>query len=67
MVTPAQTPAVPLLSVLGETIAVARAAGRTDLVGRLEAAAPPGRAPPRGLVGAGRDGPGKSRLVKARM
>ncbi|SLJ52024.1 Uncharacterised protein [Mycobacteroides abscessus subsp. abscessus] len=39
MVTPAQTPAVPLLSVLGETIAVARAAGRTDLVGRLEAAA----------------------------
>ncbi|WP_280302711.1 hypothetical protein, partial [Nocardia abscessus] len=46
----ATPPAVPLLSVLGETIAAARAAGRNDLVGRREVAAHPVRAPPRRLV-----------------
>ncbi|WP_406234352.1 dynamin family protein [Nocardia sp. NBC_01009] len=61
----AKPPAVPLLSVLGETIAAARAAGRTDLVGRLEVAADRVRDPRRRIVIAGQLGQGKSRFVNA--
>ncbi|WP_067845590.1 dynamin family protein [Nocardia lijiangensis] len=61
----ASAPAVPLLSVLGETIAAARAAGRTDLVGRLETAADRVRDPRRRIVIAGQLGQGKSRFVNA--
>ncbi|MFI9506849.1 dynamin family protein [Nocardia sp. NPDC052566] len=61
----AQPPAVSLLSVLGETIAAARAAGRTDLVARLEAAADRVRDPRRRIVIAGQLGQGKSRFVNA--
>lgn len=62
---PASAPGVPLLSVLGETIAAARAAGRTDLVGRLETAADRVRDPRRRIVIAGQLGQGKSRFVNA--
>ncbi|WP_330233512.1 dynamin family protein [Nocardia sp. NBC_00508] len=58
-------PAVPLLSVLGETIAAARAAGRNDLVGRLEVAADRVRDPRRRIVVAGQLDQGKSRFVNA--
>ncbi len=61
----ATPPAVPLLSVLGETIAAARAAGRTDLVGRLEVAADRVRDPRRRIVIAGQLDQGKSRFVNA--
>ena len=61
----AQPPAVPLLSVLGETIAAARAAGRNDLVGRLEVAADRVRDPRRRIVIAGQLGQGKSCFVNA--
>ncbi|MEU7630320.1 dynamin family protein [Nocardia sp. NPDC049220] len=59
------SPAMPLLSVLGETIAAARAAGRSDLVGRLEVAADRVRDPRRRIVVAGRIGDGKSCFVNA--
>ncbi|MEV0295787.1 dynamin family protein [Nocardia sp. NPDC050710] len=68
MGTPATTPAapaVPMLSVLGETIAAARAAGRNDLVGRLEAAADRVRDPRRRIVIAGQLDQGKSRFINA--
>ncbi|MFD0365454.1 dynamin family protein [Nocardia sp. GCM10030253] len=68
MATPAPQatpPAVPLLSVLGETIAAARAAGRNDLVGRLEAATDRVRDPRRRIVIAGQLDQGKSRFVNA--
>lgn len=58
-------PAVPLLAVLGETIAAARAAGRDDLVGRLEVAADRVRDPRRRIVVAGLLGQGKSRFINA--
>ncbi|MGY1947477.1 dynamin family protein [Nocardia asiatica] len=61
----ATPPAVPLLSVLGETVAAARAAGRNDLVGRLEVAADRVRDPRRRIVVAGQLGQGKSRFVNA--
>ncbi|PXX65309.1 replication fork clamp-binding protein CrfC [Nocardia tenerifensis] len=61
----ATPPAVPLLSVLGETIAAARAAGRNDLVGRLEVAADRVRDPRRRIVIAGQLDQGKSRFVNA--
>lgn len=61
----ATAPAVPLLAVLGETIAAARAAGRTDLVGRLEAAAERVRDPRRRIIVAGLLDQGKSRFVNA--
>ncbi|MEV6429028.1 dynamin family protein [Nocardia sp. NPDC051463] len=61
----ATPPAIPLLSVLGETIAAARAAGRTDLVGRLEVAADRVRDPRRRIVIAGQLDQGKSRFVNA--
>ncbi|MEW1735218.1 dynamin family protein [Nocardia beijingensis] len=61
----ATPPAVPLLSVLGETIAAARAAGRNDLVGRLEVAADRVRDPRRRIVVAGQLDQGKSRFVNA--
>ncbi|WP_327110723.1 dynamin family protein [Nocardia sp. NBC_01730] len=58
-------PAVPLLSALDETIAAARAAGRNDLVGRLEVAADRVRDPRRRIVVAGLLDQGKSRFVNA--
>ncbi|WP_062993371.1 dynamin family protein [Nocardia anaemiae] len=61
----AQPPAVPLLTVLGETIAAARAAGRNDLVGRLEMAADRVRDPRRRIVIVGQLGQGKSCFVNA--
>ncbi|MFE7796808.1 dynamin family protein [Nocardia sp. NPDC057440] len=61
----ATPPAVPLLSVLGETIAAARASGRTDVVGRLEVAADRVRDPRRRIVIAGQLDQGKSRFVNA--
>ncbi|MGK8521041.1 dynamin family protein [Nocardia asteroides] len=61
----ATPPAVPLLSVLGETIAAARAAGRNDLVGRLEVAADRVRDPRRRIVVAGQLDQGKSSFVNA--
>jgi hypothetical protein len=63
--TQATSPAVPLLSVLDETIAAARAAGRTDLVARLEAAMDRVRDPRRRIVIAGQLDQGKSRFVNA--
>ncbi|WP_280232373.1 dynamin family protein [Nocardia cyriacigeorgica] len=67
MVAPATTtpPAAPLLSVLGETIAAARAADRGDLVGRLETVADRVRDPRRRIVIAGQRDQGKSRFVNA--
>lgn len=65
MVTTAEPPAVPLLPVLTETIAVARAAGRADLVARLTAAGERVRDPRRRIVVAGLRGQGKSRFVNA--
>lgn len=62
---PATPPAIPLLSVLGETIAAAKAAGRNDLVGRLEVAADRVRDPRRRIVVAGQLDQGKSRFVNA--
>ncbi|MFG1790340.1 dynamin family protein [Nocardia sp. NPDC049149] len=56
---------VPLLSVLGETIAAAQAAGRNDLVSRLEAAADRVRDPRRRILIAGQLDQGKSRFVNA--
>lgn len=61
----AQPPAVPLLTVLGETIAAARAAGRNDLVGRLEMAADRVRDPRRRIVIVGQLGQGKSCFINA--
>ncbi|KIA64053.1 dynamin family protein [Nocardia vulneris] len=61
----ATPPAVPLLAVLGETIAAARAAGRTDLVGTLEVAAERVRDPRRRIIVAGQLDQGKSRFVNA--
>lgn len=61
----AQPPAVPLLTVLGETIAAARAAGRDDLVDRLEMAADRVRDPRRRIVITGQLGQGKSSFVNA--
>ncbi|MFQ6393482.1 dynamin family protein [Nocardia sp. KC 131] len=63
--TQATSPAVPLLSVLDETIAAARAAGRTDLVARLEVATDRVRDPRRRIVIAGQLDQGKSRFVNA--
>ncbi|MBF6356443.1 dynamin family protein [Nocardia higoensis] len=60
-----QPRAVPLLPVLAETVAVARAAGRTDLVARLAAASERLRDPRRRIVVAGLLGQGKSRFVNA--
>lgn len=67
MVVPATTtpPAASLLSVLGETIAAARAADRGDLVARLETAADRVRDPRRRIVIAGQRDQGKSRFVNA--
>ncbi|WP_040799442.1 dynamin family protein [Nocardia higoensis] len=65
MVTTAEPSAVPLLPVLTETIAVARAAGRADLVARLAAASERVRDPRRRIVVAGLLGQGKSRFVNA--
>lgn len=62
---PANVPAVPLLTVLTETIAAARAANRSDLVDRLSAAAERVRDPRRRIVVAGQLGQGKSRFVNA--
>ncbi|WP_280511230.1 dynamin family protein [Nocardia farcinica] len=68
MVTPAQTPAVPLLSVLGETIAVARAPGGPPPGGAAGGGGPPGAGPRRRrIVVAGLLGQGKSRFVNALM
>ncbi|WP_225726021.1 MULTISPECIES: dynamin family protein [unclassified Nocardia] len=61
----ARPPAAPLLPVLGETIAAARAAGRNDLVGRLEAAAERVRDPRHRIVIAGQLDQGKSRFINA--
>ncbi|MBF6062754.1 dynamin family protein [Nocardia terpenica] len=58
-------PASPLLTVLAETVAVARAAQRGDLVGRLEALADRVRDPRRRIVVAGLGNQGKSRFVNA--
>ncbi|NNH75466.1 Isoniazid-inducible protein iniA [Nocardia uniformis] len=55
----------PLLSILGETIAVARAAERGDLVGRLETVAQRVRDPRRRIVVAGLGNQGKSQFVNA--
>ncbi|MFI6871346.1 dynamin family protein [Nocardia sp. NPDC050406] len=55
----------PLLSILGETIAVARAAERGDLVGRLETVAHRVRDPRRRIVVAGLGNQGKSQFVNA--
>lgn len=57
--------AKPLLSILGETIAVARAAERGDLVGRLETVALRVRDPRRRIVVAGLGNQGKSQFVNA--
>ncbi|QIS23250.1 dynamin family protein [Nocardia terpenica] len=58
-------PASPLLTVLAETVAAARAAQRGDLVGRLEALADRVRDPRRRIVVAGLGNQGKSRFVNA--
>ncbi|WP_405178647.1 dynamin family protein [Nocardia sp. NBC_01377] len=63
--TPPAAPAVPLLAVLADTIAAARAAGRDDLVGRLEVAAGRVRDPRRRIVVTGQSDQGKSRFVNA--
>ncbi|WP_067703518.1 dynamin family protein [Nocardia jejuensis] len=55
----------PLLQVLAETVAVARAAERGDLVGRLETLAGRIRDPRRRIVVAGLGNQGKSRFVNA--
>ncbi|MBF6183198.1 dynamin family protein [Nocardia otitidiscaviarum] len=55
----------PLLSILGDTIAVARAADRGDLVGRLETVAQRIRDPRRRIVVAGLGNQGKSQFVNA--
>ncbi|WP_280230050.1 hypothetical protein [Nocardia cyriacigeorgica] len=69
MVVPATTtpPAASLLSVLGETIAAARAADRGDLVARLETAADRVRATPRGGRYAGAPAEGQRPVVKPKM
>ncbi|KAF0849240.1 dynamin family protein [Nocardia caishijiensis] len=54
-----------LLSALDDTVAAARAAGRDDLVARLETAAVRVRDPRRRIVVAGRLDQGKSRFVNA--
>ncbi|ATL71126.1 dynamin family protein [Nocardia terpenica] len=59
------SPASPLLTVLAETVAVARAARRGDLVGRLEALVDRVRDPRRRIVVAGLGNQGKSRFVNA--
>jgi hypothetical protein len=64
--TPASnTPAVPVLTALTETIAVARAAARTDLVDRLGQLADRVRDPRRRIVVAGLGNQGKSQFVNA--
>ncbi|MBF6329031.1 dynamin family protein [Nocardia transvalensis] len=60
-----QAPALPLVTVLAETIAAARAAQRGDLVGRLEVLAERLRDPRRRIVVAGLGNQGKSRFVNA--
>ncbi|MEV0682738.1 dynamin family protein [Nocardia sp. NPDC050378] len=57
--------AVPLATVLADTVAAARAAGRDDLVGRLEQAADRVRDPRHRIVVTGQLGQGKSRFVNA--
>lgn len=59
--------AQPLLSVLAETIAVAREAERGDLVGRLEVLAGKVRDPRRRIVVCGLGNQGKSQFVNALM
>ncbi|MEV0080433.1 dynamin family protein [Nocardia neocaledoniensis] len=54
-----------LLSVLDDTVAAAKAAGRDDLVGRLRSAADRVRDPRRRIIVAGQVGQGKSRFVNA--
>ncbi|MFE3545234.1 dynamin family protein [Nocardia sp. NPDC059177] len=54
-----------LLSVLDDTVTAARAAGRDDLVARLETAAARARDPRRRIVVAGQRDQGKSRFVNA--
>ncbi|WP_372440573.1 dynamin family protein [Nocardia acididurans] len=55
----------PLLAILSETIAVARASDRGDLVGRLETLAGKVRDPRRRIVVAGLGNQGKSQFVNA--
>ncbi|MEV6358859.1 dynamin family protein [Nocardia asteroides] len=57
--------AVPLTTVLSDTVAAARAAGRDDLVGRLETVAERVRDPRHRIVVTGQLGQGKSRFVNA--
>lgn len=57
--------AVPLTTVLTDTVAAARAAGRDDLVGRLEKVAVRVRDPRHRIVVTGQLGQGKSRFVNA--
>lgn len=57
--------AVPLTTVLSDTVAAARAAGRDDLVGRLEKVAVRVRDPRHRIVVTGLRGQGKSRFVNA--
>ncbi|MBW0269888.1 Isoniazid-inducible protein iniA [Nocardia sp. MH4] len=57
--------AVPLTTVLSDTVAAARAAGRDDLVGRLETVAVRVRDPRHRIVVTGQLGQGKSRFVNA--
>lgn len=56
---------VPLATVLSDTVAAARAAGREDLVGRLETVAERARDPRHRIVVTGQLGQGKSRFVNA--
>ncbi|MFD4434023.1 dynamin family protein, partial [Nocardia sp. NPDC058497] len=57
--------AVPLTTVLADTVAAARAAGRDDLVGRLEKVTERVRDPRHRIVVTGQLGQGKSRFVNA--
>ncbi|MFE3617812.1 dynamin family protein, partial [Streptomyces anulatus] len=57
--------AVPLTTVLSDTVAAAHAAGRDDLVGRLEKVAERVRDPRHRIVVTGQLGQGKSRFVNA--
>ncbi|APE37621.1 Isoniazid-inducible protein iniA [Nocardia mangyaensis] len=57
--------AVPLTTVLSDTVAAARTAGRDDLVGRLEKVAGRVRDPRHRIVVTGQRGQGKSRFVNA--
>ncbi|MFI5781081.1 dynamin family protein [Nocardia sp. NPDC051570] len=63
--TATNAPALPLLTVLAETITAARTARRGDLVGRLEQLADRVRDPRRRIVVAGLGNQGKSQFVNA--